>query len=101
MLIAGVVSACLSLIALAGGFLMVFLGSVGAWASEKDSKDENDKRFFAFCIVAACFYLGMSLLLGIWVPAVSWIFVACLCIVGAFLVSVMTCFEEEHDAITV
>ena len=94
-LIAGVVSACFSLIALAGGIVMIFLGSVGAWASEQDSK--NADGFLSFCIVAACFYLALACLLGIWVPTVCWIFVACLCIVGSFLLAVMVCFEEGAD----
>jgi hypothetical protein len=94
-LIAGVISACLSLIALAGGLVMVFLSFVEVWTTENEPNDGG--LFSSFCIAAACFYLGLASLFGLWVPAVSWIFVACLCVVGSFLAAVMVCFKEGNE----
>ena len=97
-LIAGVISACLSLVALAGGLVMVFLGFVEARNTE--NKPNYGGLFSSYCIAEACFYLGLASLLGIWVPAESWIFVACLCLFASFLAAVMVCFEEGNDQLS-
>lgn len=93
LLIAGVLSACVSLIALAGGLVMLYLSCLVAWGTAKNFKDED--KASAFCIVGGCLYLGLSALFGCWVPAVSWIVVGCAVLVGSFLTVVTVYLNED------
>jgi hypothetical protein len=93
LLIAGVMSACFSLVLFAGGLVMLFLSCFVARGD--DNRFNDGERTFSFFIASGCFYLGLSALLGLWVPAESWIIVGCLGLVSAFLVTVVLAFEKN------
>lgn len=72
---------------------MIFLS---CWGEIIDDKEVN-ARASALFVVMGCFYLGLALLFGIWVPAPSWIFVLAMVPFLGFLATVMTCFREEEE----
>lgn len=88
-LILGTLSAFLSLIALLGGLAMLAVCFI---------LPPGEDRVAPIFILGGCFWFAISVLLGMWVPAPSWIFVGALLPCAIFLATVKTCLaEEERD----
>ena len=74
---------------------MLFLSVLVA---QGDDKRFNDgAKSTSFFVVAGCGYLGLAVLLGIWVRPESWIVVGCICIVATFLATIATWLQTEEN----
>jgi hypothetical protein len=97
LLIVGVICAFLSVVALGAGIAMLALGIV------LDNNQCPDKDYTtAFFVVVGRFYLGIAALLGMWVPAVCWIFLAPIALTLAFLAAIKISFggtDEEEQVV--
>ncbi len=74
---------------------MLFLS---LFVARGDDKLFNDgAKSASFFVTAGCGYLGLSVLLGIWVRPECWIVVGCFCLVSVFLATITLWLENEAE----